>query len=171
MNLEITCLRFAHNADRIRAMTGGLSPDEARWKASPGTWSMLEVMCHLLDEEREDFRLRIDTLLHRPGEQFAPIDPEGWVAARAYNDRDLAETLAAFLGERERSIAWLRALPGTAPWDRVYPDPRLKNLRAGDLLASWLAHDILHLRQMAKIHFLMDEKLAEPYATFYAGSW
>jgi hypothetical protein len=171
MDLSPFVLRFTLNAERIRALASGASPEEARWKPSETAWSLLEVMGHLLDEEREDFRRRLDYLLHRPGETWPPIDPEGWVTARGYNLRDPQATLDAFLEERRGSITWLRSLPAAQEWDRVYPDSRFRGIRAGDLLASWLAHDYLHMRQMVRIHFLHGEALSRPYATFYAGSW
>ena len=70
-----------------------------------GKWSTLEVVCHLYDEEREDFRQRLDIILHRPEAKWPPIDPVGWVSARKYNERDLAQSLAEFLarGARERA--------------------------------------------------------------------
>jgi hypothetical protein len=171
MDLSPYLSRFSLNADRIRALVTGVSLEEARWKPSETTWSLLEVVGHLLDEEREDFRRRIDYLFHHPGETWPPIDPEGWVTARAYNQRELVPTLDAFLEERQGSISWLRSLPVPSEWDRVYPDPRWKGIRAGDLLASWLAHDSLHMRQLVRIHFLRGETLSQPYATYYAGHW
>jgi len=34
--------------------------EQARSKADPAPWSVLEVVTHLRDEEREGFRVRID---------------------------------------------------------------------------------------------------------------
>ena len=36
------------------------------WKPSETSWSLLEVVCHLLDEEREDFKARIQHLFNNP---------------------------------------------------------------------------------------------------------
>jgi len=44
-------------------------------------------------------------------------------------------------------------------------------LSAGDLLASWLAHDFLHLRQLTGLHWEYVSLLAKPYSTDYAGMW
>ena len=45
------------------------------------------------------------------------------------------------------------------------------DLSAGDLLASWAAHDLLHLRQIAKrLHGMLDT-LGDPFTVGYAGTW
>ena len=75
------------------------------------------------------------------------------------------------IGKRRRSLEWLATLPETLDWNVAHADPRFKGLRAGDLLASWLAHDYLHLRQIVRIRFARAEALAAPYSTAYAGSW
>jgi hypothetical protein len=127
------------------------------------------VVCHLLDEEREDFRVRLDYTLHRPGEPWPPIDPAGWVLAREYNQQDLGISLDAFLSEREASVAWLRKLH--APnWAVNYEAP-WGPISAGDLLASWIGHDLLHMRQLVELHWAYAAAQLEPYSTRYAGEW
>ena len=66
----------------VTALLDGVSAEEARFKPTPETWSMLEVLCHLYDEEREDFRQRLDILLHRPTDSWPPIRPTEWVTER-----------------------------------------------------------------------------------------
>ena len=54
---------------------------------------------------------------------------------------------------------------------RTHTHPIFGGLSAGDLLASWVAHDFLHLRQLARLQFQYASLLAEPYSTRYAGEW
>ena len=104
---------MASNAERIRALVQGVSDEQARWRPSATSWSILEVINHLFDEEREDFRVVLDHILHpdQPWPDRGSIDPLGWVTARRYNERDLDESLNNFLTAREDSLAWLRGLP------------------------------------------------------------
>jgi hypothetical protein len=44
-------------------------------------------------------------------------------------------------------------------------------MSAGDLLASWVAHDVLHMRQLVELQRAYVVHLAEPYNTEYAGPW
>jgi hypothetical protein len=161
--------QLARNAETIRSIVSGLSDEQARWKPTPKDWSILEVINHLYDEEREDFRTRVDYTLHRPGEDPPGIDPEGWVTARAYNQRDLAESLQNFLHERQQSIAWLQGL--VAPdWEKSYKRPQFE-ISAGSLLASWLAHDFLHLRQLTELQYAWVKQQTAPFSVEYAGPW
>jgi len=117
MELDEMIARMSLQAGRIRVLADGVSAEQARWRPDAGSWSLLEVINHLGDEEREDFRTRLDFILHRPGEDPPPIDPQGWVTARDYNQRDLAESIDRFLAERQTSLAWLRGL-GSDRWTR-----------------------------------------------------
>jgi DinB superfamily len=169
MRLDVLRRELAQGAETIQGLVVGVSSAEARARPAPEAWSILEVVAHLLDEEREDFRPRLDLVLHRPLETWAPIDPAAWVTARGYNDRDLAATLSAFLTERERSLAWLAGL--SAPdWSREY-QASFGPITAGDLAASWAAHDLLHTRQLLELRHARLLALAAPHRTRYAGDW
>ena len=105
--------------------------------------------------------------LEDPSAPWPSIDPEGWARERDYRSRLLADVVEDFRREREASLAWLRALT-EADWRRAYEHPKLGVLRAGDLLAAWAAHDLLHLRQLAGIRLALVEHAAEPFTTRYA---
>jgi hypothetical protein len=169
MNPEILCQELANGAELISSLLVGVTPAEARFKPNPETWSILEVVCHLYDEEREDFRLRLDLMLHRPTEPWPRNNPEGWVTARAYNERDFAEMLGQWLAERAASVAWLSGL--AAPnWDAIVTS-RVGTMRPGDMLAAWVAHDNLHQRQLVELRRSRLLGLVEPYEVNYAGDW
>ena len=169
MNLEYFINRFFRNRDVFTALMTDVAPEQARWKPAPDKWSILEVVNHLYDEEREDFRQRLELVLADPSQPFPPIDPRGWVTSRNYLGRELGESLNRFLKEREKSLAWLQQLSS--------PDWANSNqgangiLKAGDLLASWLAHDFLHIRQITRLHFQYAGFISKPYQTAYAGPW
>jgi hypothetical protein len=169
MDLENIVCRMERNAGAVRALVADLEDGQAWWRPDAGSWSVLEVVSHLLDEEREDFRPRIDVVLHRPEEAWSPIDPEGWVVRRGYNQRELGPSLAGFLKEREASVAWLRGL-GAADWATSYQAP-FGSIRAGDILAAWQAHDLLHLRQLVELKWAYLEQTMKPYEVRYAGAW
>lgn len=161
--------QLGRNAATIRQIVAGVSDEQARWRPKPQDWSLLEVINHLYDEEREDFRLRIEYVLFRPGEAAPNIDPAGWVTARAYNQRELAPSLDNFLREREQSIAWLTGLENP-DWRKALKHPRF-TISAGSLLASWLAHDFLHLRQLVELHYAWVKQQVAPFSVDYAGDW
>ena len=80
-----------NSTEMIRALLAGVAPEAARLKPSAESWSILEVVCHLYDEEREDFREHLDFILHRQHEQWHAIDPERLVTERKYNEQNFAK--------------------------------------------------------------------------------
>ena len=144
-----------------------ISEEQARWKPAPEKWSMLEVINHLYDEERDDFRKRLDLTLHQPELDWLPIDPSGWVTSHKYMEKIFNESIIKFLAERAVSISWLQSLKSPV-WERVHNHPKFGPIQAGDLLVSWLAHDYLHIRQLANLNVLYMQELAGPYSIKYA---
>lgn len=151
----------------IAAFVEGIPAAEACVRPAPGKWSVLEVLCHLIDEERDDFRQRVRSTLEDPARDWPPIDPEGWARDRDYNARDVAAMRAEFERERAVSLAWLRSL-SEPRWDQAKVHASMGPLRAGDLLASWALHDVLHLRQMAAARAVQLQAAVAPYSTRYA---
>lgn len=162
--------QLAAQADSIRQLCAGVSERQARWRPAAERWSLLEVINHLADLERDDFRTRLDYLLHRPREPWPPIDPGAWVQERSYNQRDLAESLERFSAARRESLVWLRAL-GSPDLTRSEPAPWGGQFHAGDMLAAWVAHDLLHMRQLIELHYAWTQAQLQPYSVGYAGDW
>jgi hypothetical protein len=156
------------NADTIRVLVQAIPDEQAPWQPSPDRWSITQVMEHLYNEERIDFRQHLKEMLHDP--------PQPW---GAFHDeyipvKSCRQALDAFLAERETSIAWLEALD-TPDWDltiqATFVDETI-TLSAGDILISWVDHDWAHLRQMIKLLHAWLEKETTPYSTMYGGgSW
>lgn len=169
MNADIFIRQMEQTAAAVRALVEGVGSDQARWKPDPDSWSILEVVNHLYDEEKEDFRVRLDILLHRPEDPWPPIDPQGWVTARKYNERDLAESLENFLSERQVSIEWLTSLED--PDFSSLVESRFGRMTAGDMFAAWVSHDLLHLRQLTELHYAYRQMALAPYVPDYAGEW
>lgn len=170
MNIEHVRERMEENSETIESMVRAVSREQARWKPAPDKWSILEVVCHMCDEEREDFRQRLQLLLEDSEATWPPIDPPGWVTSRAYNERDLSDALTQFLGERESSLAWLATLRDP-DWNAAYEHPSLGPITAGSLLVSWMAHDLLHIRQLSRLHYDYLLSVSDGHSADYAGPW
>jgi hypothetical protein len=152
----------------LEALLLGLPDADWRYRSKPGAWSILEVVGHLLAEETDDFRARLRLTLEDAKQAWPRIDPEGAITERKFQDEEPAVLLARFCDERARSIAWLRSL--RAPrWDVSHLPPKPPPLHAGDLLASWAAHDARHLEQIAKRLHALAARDGAPYEVGYAG--
>jgi hypothetical protein len=169
MEFETLYQDLVHGAEIIRALVMGITQAEAQIKPTPESWSILEVIGHLIDEERDDFRQRIDLTLNHPGEAWPPIHPDAWVTERKYNERDLEQSLNEFLAERGKSLVFLKGL-ASANWDASHMSP-FGERKAGDLLTSWVAHDNLHMRQLVELRRSRLQLITTPYDIHYAGDW
>ena len=156
--------------ESLPALIIGISDDDSKWKPPSGNWSVLEIVCHLIDEEIEDFRHRLEMTLRDPSENWPAIDPPAWAIERNYNEQVLAEKVEMFVSERKKSVDWLKSL-ADPDWNCTYNHDHFGPMKAGDLLAAWSAHDFLHSRQIAKRRYEMVCRDASEYKADYAGGW
>ena len=164
-NFFITSLNLS--AKKIAAFLEAVSEEQAKWKPAPEKWSILELINHLYDEEKHDFRKRLDLTLHESGKEWPVIDPEGWVISHEYQKKNFDQSIKKFLNERKKSLQWLNSLDNP-DWRQNYQHPIIGVLSAGDLLAAWAAHDYLHLRQLADLQTRYLNVLADPFTIKYA---
>ena len=158
-----------NSTEMIRALLAGISQEEAQLKPSPEAWSILEVVCHLYDTEREDFREHLDFILHRQNEEYHAIDPQAWVMERHYNEQDFVEMKEKFFAERKTSLDWLEEM-SNSDWDLTYTS-QYGSVSAGEMFSCWIAHDNLHCRQFVELRRYRIEKITKPYPIEYAGDW
>jgi DinB family protein len=170
MNLEHCIRELETNAAAIECYLSNVNSEQARWKPSASDWSILEVVNHLLDEEINDFPHRIRHLLSRATTEWEPIYPAKWVTERSYNERDFKESLSAYLEERRKNLSWVKSL-SNPDWDIKYQHEPLAGLSAGDLMVSWIAHDLLSIRQLNELKYAYGLLLSAPYSPEYAGDW
>jgi hypothetical protein len=168
MDVAALLRRLERLPDTLEALLAGLPLADWRWRPADGAWSILEIVGHLLAEEVDDFRARARLTLEDPARDWPRLDPEGAVKTGRFQDRDPAETLRELRRERERSLAWLRSV-AAGPWENVHVTPKPPPLAAGDLLASWAAHDARHVEQIAKRLHGLAARDGAPYSVGYAG--
>lgn len=167
-HLEIAA-ELRRNQKVFRHMFHGLNHDQYLWKPQPDKWCLLEILCHLYDEEREDFRARVRHVLQDPGQPLPAIDPVGWVQSRKYIEQDYDQMLDSFLAERDESVAYLESLSSPV-WNNTHQHPKFGPMPASLFLNNWLAHDYLHFRQISATKYLYLRAHSSD-ALSYAGDW
>ncbi len=171
MNAHHCIAMLARFPDVLAPLVRDLDEETLRARGKDGcAWSITEILCHLADEEVEDFRTRVKLTLTQPQTDWPRIDPEAAARDRDYQSQDPRAALRRFLDERQASLSWLESLEGP-DWTTAHVHPRVGVVPAGQLLASWAAHDLLHLRQITKRLFEAVERQAEPHPIDYAGQW
>ncbi|WP_100610297.1 DinB family protein [Confluentibacter lentus] len=157
------------NKEIFKGLLSSKSKDEYLWRPEPKKWCILEIVCHLFDEERDDFRARVKHTLETPLVEMPSINPEDWVLEHDYISQNYTDILQAFLNERNKSVIWLKKSVD-AKWNNIYQHPKLGPMSAKLFLSNWLAHDYLHFRQINRHQYLyFKEKINIDLQ--YAGNW
>lgn len=160
---------LSQNKNTFKQLLSGISKEEYMWKPQPEKWCLLEIICHLYDEEQFDFKARVKSVLENPDLPAPPIDPSGWVKSKNYIGQNYKDILEKFLEERSKSIGWLNSLV-KPNWKNEYIHPSFGAMSAEFFLTNWLAHDYLHFRQITalKYNYLKAVTGIDP---IYAGEW
>ncbi len=160
---------LSQNKNVYGELLSGIFNEEYLWKPHQDKWCLLEIVCHLFDEEQYDFRARIRSLLNDPAAVPPPIDPSGWVKSRKYIEQDYETVLKKFLNERDNSIEWLLSLEDPK-WKNEYIHPQFGPMSAEFFLSNWLAHDYLHIRQIVRTRYQYLQQISG-MSLQYAGEW
>ncbi|HMG14240.1 MAG TPA: DinB family protein [Saprospiraceae bacterium] len=157
------------NTGVFKALFEGVTKEEYEWKQAPEKWCMLEIICHLYDEEKEDFKTRLQYALIGSMDMPPSIDPVAWVTERQYMSRSFEESVEHFLVERSHSLYTLRHFK-SPDWHNFFIHPNLGKMTAHMILSNWLAHDYLHMRQIIRLKYDYLKWISRESLS-YAGEW
>ncbi|HEX8503219.1 MAG TPA: DinB family protein [Pyrinomonadaceae bacterium] len=133
----------------VGALLEGVPETWARATEGEGTWSPYDVVGHLLHGERTDWMLRARHILSGDPRPFAQFDRTAQFAES--EGQSLGELLAAFAEARRRNVADLLALNlGEGDLARTGRHPDFGEVTLGQLLATWVVHDLDHVAQIAR---------------------
>jgi len=143
----------------------GLPEPWLRATEGPGTWSPFDVVGHLVDGERTDWIPRARRILdHGTSKPFDPF-------SRALHLERTHETLAQRLGEfaalRAANLATLDALAiGPEQLAKRGVHPEFGEVTLEQHLATWVAHDLDHIVQIARVMALRYRDAAGPWVAY-----
>lgn len=135
----------------LRALLEGLPDGWAAANEGPETWSPYDVVGHLIHGERTDWIARAKLILAQgANRRFTPFDR--FAQFRESQGKTLVQLLDEFAQLRAGNLAivdgWkltdaLLALEGE--------HPELGPVTLRNLLATWVAHDLNHVSQIARV--------------------
>jgi len=129
----------------------GLSAPWLNAREGDGTYSPLEVVAHLTDNEEVDWMPRLEIVLEfgesRP---FTPFHRDGF--RTRFDGWELERLLPRFASTRAANLGRLEGLGLSArDLDRTGMHPALGRVTIRQLLAGWVVHDLTHLAQIARV--------------------
>jgi hypothetical protein len=135
----------------LRSLLGDLPESWISATEGPDSWSPFDIVGHLIHGERTDWIVRTEILLaHGESQPFIPFDR--FAQLEASRGKALPELLDTFAGLRAANLIRLESLGLTADdLGRRGQHPELGPCTLGELLATWVAHDLSHIAQIARV--------------------
>jgi hypothetical protein len=133
----------------LRAMLSDLSADWTARDEGADTWSPYQVVAHLTHIEECDWIDRTRVILEHGTERvFDPVDREAGFTR--FKDWGLGDLLSRFALIRTANLETLNTLVGVADLKRRGTHPTFGEVTVGQLLATWVVHDLNHTGQIVK---------------------
>ena len=138
-------------APTLRALLGRLNDSWHQVNEGPDTFTPFDNVGHLIHGERADWIPRARIILAQdPTKHFEPFDRFAHVRESA--GKSLATLLDEFQALRTANLATLRDWALTdEQLELVGQHPALGAVTLRQLLATWTAHDLGHLGQIARV--------------------
>jgi hypothetical protein len=165
-NLENTIALLTRTPATLDALLRDLPEGWVRRNEGENSWSAFDVVGHLIHGERTDWMPRARMIL-QSGEArtFEPFDR--WAQERESQGKRLSELLDEFARLRSENLRALRALNlGPADFARRGRHPALGTVTLSELLATWAAHDLTHLHQIARVMAHQYREAVGPWSAF-----
>jgi DinB superfamily len=150
-NLQQTFSLLAHTPVALNALLLDLPEGWTLRNEGENTWSVFDVVGHLIYGERANWMPRTRMILQFGDAQaFEPFDR--WAFVRDSQGKSLQQLLDEFSLLRAENLNELRALNlRQQDLERLGLHPSLGEVTLSQLLAAWAAHDLTHLHQITRI--------------------
>lgn len=151
ISLESAVAVLERTPGALRALLAGVPEALEQGNEGEETWSPYDVLGHLIHGERTDWipRLRI-ILEHGETKAFDPFDR--FAQFEESRGKSLDDLLAEFEALRAQSLTALGAFDlQPADFEKTGRHPELGPVTLGELLSTWVVHDLAHIAQIARV--------------------
>ena len=132
-------------------MLRGLPDEMVRRNEGADTWSAFDVVGHLVHGEQTDWLERIGIIMkHGENKPFKPFDR--FAQLKENIGKSMDDLLTAFAELRARNLKELQNLNlEDSDLDRRGTHPNLGPVTLRNLIATWAAHDYVHIAQISRV--------------------
>lgn len=150
----------------LHAMLAGLPDSWTRRDEGPDTFSAFDNVGHLIHGERADWIPRAQIILAQGADRrFPPFDRYAHIEES--RGKDLDTLLVEFAELRRHSLDTLRAWQLTDRELALEGDhPAFGPVTLGQLLATWVAHDLGHIAQTARVMAKRHREAVGPWRAY-----
>lgn len=148
-NLDDAIAILERTPATLRALLAGLPETWVHATEGEGSWSPYDVIGHLIHGERTDWIPRARHILASETRAFESFDRMAqFTESQGKSLGELLTTLADL--RRENVAALIRMNLTESDLGRRGLHPELGDVTLGQLLATWVVHDLDHLAQVAR---------------------
>ena len=132
-------------------LTNNLSADWTMNNEGGETWSVFDVIGHLIHGEKTDWMTRIYIILSEGGnKEFKPF--ERFAQLEESKGKSLEQLLNEFVAVRELSLTKLKGLNlKENDFNKTGIHPKFGAVTLSQLIAAWTVHDLDHISQISRV--------------------
>lgn len=162
-NLSKSIEILQRTPDTLFALLQGISSEWTSANEGGDTWSVYDVVGHLIHGERTDWMARVEIILSdKKDKTFISFDR--FAQFGESKDKTLPALLAEFKSVRGKNIEQLHSLHITKnDYTKKGVHPVFGEVTLAQLLSTWTVHDLNHIAQITRV-------MAKQYKTA-TGPW
>lgn len=137
--------------DVLTTMLQDISVDWTSANEGEKTWSVYDVVGHLIHGEKTDWVPRAKIILsEKPDKSFEPFDR--FAQFEESKGKSLTALLMEFKGLRKKNIEYLRSKNVTEKnLNEKGIHPAFGEVTLSQLLSTWVVHDLNHISQISRV--------------------
>ncbi len=130
----------------LQSLTADLTDRAWKHQPAPDDWSILEIVCHLRDTEREVHKLQLEAL-RKERQPFVPRpDAAVWAKQRNYLNENGSAALAGLLAARADTLREVTEA-SSETWEKPARHAIFGPTHFGEVIGFMADHDRLHIQQ------------------------
>jgi uncharacterized damage-inducible protein DinB len=150
----------------LETMLQNVSADWTENNEGGETWSVFDVLGHLVHGEKTDWIARMEIILSdAPDKKFAPFDR--FAQFEDSEAKTLRELLEEFKGLRKKNVDVLRSKKLTTEnLEQKGVHPAFGEVTLKQLLATWTVHDLDHISQISRVMAKQYKEAVGPWTQY-----
>ncbi|RJE90358.1 DinB family protein [Paenibacillus sp. 1011MAR3C5] len=146
--LPVNLEAYLHTHEQLREAVGEWTDEQLKWKAAPESWSVTEVIAHLVDHSVViAFRLR--EILSGSSVRLPAFSQDAWIAGQRSNDGNVHDYLKLFQSLLEYNSGIFRRLT-PEDWEKTGVNAKGDTVTLPQIVHSFTAHVQNHLEQIGR---------------------
>jgi hypothetical protein len=165
-NLQETIALLSRTPAALDSLLRGLPESWTHRNEGEGSWTVFDVVGHLIHGERTDWMPRARRILESGNTRaFDKFDRRGH--QEEIRGKSLGQLLDEFAKERAENVEALRGFRLSASdFEKPGLHPALGAVTMSQLLATWAAHDLTHLHQISRIMAFQYREAVGPWKAY-----